>query len=236
MTRIAPVLLAAGMALLPAMAGADTLGARILACEAARGQPGCATLMARLFVCNQAGVLPGCGDLLAAREAALSDAEAEPEDIPEAEAEVTPRAEGELSEEAGEDAAAEETTMEAPESAMPACPVLEALNWSARVASVEGEEGLQLIVEGTVLLPTPGYAVSLTPGMADRSARPVQVINLSARAPVENMVAQVLSIYDLRLVTPSIGQVIDGQAPYRGVRLVCGDTELAFIEAVELAE
>lgn len=231
MTRIVPVLLAAGMAFLPATAGADTLGARILACEAERGQPGCATLMARLFVCNQAGVLPGCGDLLAAREAAL----AEVEDIPEVEPDVTPRAEGELSEETGEEAATEETTMEAPETAMPACPVLEALNWSARVAPVEGEEGLQLIVEGTVLLPTPGYSVSLTPGMADRSAQPVQVINLRAQAP-DGMVPQVLSIYDLRLVTPSIGQVIDGQAPYRGVRLVCGDTELAFIEAVELAE
>lgn len=229
MTRITPVLMAAGLAILPLAAGAETPGARILACETERGQPGCATLLVRLFVCNQAGVLPGCADLLEAREAAQAEAEAEAEDIPEPEPDVTPRAEGEL------DAAPDAEEAAEAETALPACPVLEATSWRAQVAPVEGEEGLQLIVEGTVLLPTPGYAVTLTPGMADRSAQPVQVINLRAQAP-DGMVAQVLSVYDLRLVTPSIGQADAGQAPYRGVRVVCGDTELAFIEAVELAE
>ncbi|MFN3954302.1 MAG: hypothetical protein ACK4LQ_07585 [Pararhodobacter sp.] len=225
---------------MPLTAGAETLGARLLACEAERGQPGCATLLVRLFVCDQAGVLPGCADLLAARDAALAEAEDMAEDMAvdaaEVEPEVTPRAEGELdgADQSGE-AVEDATEADSAEAALPACPVLEATGWHARVAPVEGEEGLQLIVEGTVLLPTPGYAVMLTPGMADRSAQPVQVINLRAQAP-GGMVAQVLSVYDLRLVTPSIGQAEAGQAPYRGVRVLCGDTELAFIEAVELAE
>lgn len=218
MTRITPAFLVAGFALLPAAVWAGANGERILACTADRAQPGCATLLTRLFVCDRASALPGCADLLAARDAALAESETEDEPLEES------------TEGSSEDSAAA-----TPETGLPGCPVIEASGWRAQVAPVEGEDGLQLIVEGTVLLPTPGYAVSLTPGMADRSARPVQVIELQAQAPT-GMVPQVLSVYDLRLVTPSIGQVIDSQPPYRGVRLVCGGTEIAAIETVELAE
>lgn len=109
------------------------------------------------------------------------------------------------------------------------CPVLEPGHWQARLGPVEGHEGPQLTITGAVTLPTPGYALTLEPGMADRSARPVQTFTLTAQAP-DGMVIQVLSVHDLTLHTPALAPV------YRGVRILCGDAELAYIDTLESAD
>ena len=49
------------------------------------------------------------------------------------------------------------------------CPVIEGRNWSAHINAMPGPNAQRtLIVSGEVDLPTPGYAVSLTTGAADR--------------------------------------------------------------------
>lgn len=116
-----------------------------------------------------------------------------------------------------------------------ACPVLGSADWAAWVNAMPGPDGPGLIVTGTVTLPTPGYDVTLEQGPSDRSARPVQVVQLSAEAP-GGMVSQVLSDYPVRfeMASPAL---LDGMtAPFTAVRVVCGDEELARIEPVEVAQ
>lgn len=185
------LILTAALALAPAAALAVTPD-EIRACEADRTGPGCATLRTQLFVCRAANAMAGCADLLALREAALAAPE------PEAEAEAETAAEAEA-----------------------ACPVIDSADWRATLGPVEGAEGPQLVVEGRVTLPTPGWTVALEAGMADRSAMPVQRVVLTA-APPQMAVAQVLTDYELRLVTPALAPA------YRGVIVDCAG--LALVE------
>jgi hypothetical protein len=210
--------LALGLSLVPVVALADTPES-IRACNADRRAEGCATLLTRLMVCNQAPAIAGCTELLALRDEAL----AEPEPEPEAEPDVTPRAEGELADD--------------PEGQMANgdCPVIDSADWRAVVGPVDGGEGPHLIVTGRVTLPTPGWEVALTPGMADRSAMPVQRVILGATPP-DGMAAQVLTDYDLRLETPSISAAPAGQPPYRGVLVMCGGMVLVELTEVGLSE
>jgi hypothetical protein len=191
--------LAATLALVPMLAPRAALAVtpdEIRACEADRAGPGCATLRTRLFVCQAASAMAGCAELIALRDAALAAPEPEPEPTPE----PAPVAEAEA-----------------------ACPVIAAADWRARVGPVEGVAGLRLIVEGRVTLPTPGWTVALTAGMADRSAMPVQRIVLSA-APPQMAVAQVLTDYELRLEIPALAPA------YRGVIVDCAGLALVEIE------
>lgn len=106
-----------------------------------------------------------------------------------------------------------------------ACPVIDAADWRAALGPVAGAEGVQLVVEGRVTLPTPGWTVALGAGMADRSAIPVQRVVLTA-APPQMTVAQVLTEYELRLVTPALAPA------YRGVVVDCAG--LALVELTEV--
>ncbi len=216
------------LALSPATAWAQTAtptAADIRACEADRTGPGCATLRTQLFVCQAANAMAGCAELLALRDAAL----AEPEPEPEPESEVTPRAEGQLTEDASADTTSgvdvDGDAGQPVAEAEGACPVIDATDWRAVLGPVEGAEGLHLIVEGRVTLPTPGWTVALAAGMADRSAIPAQRVVLTA-APPEGMVAQVLTDYDLRLATPALAPA------YRGVSVDCAG--LALVELTEV--
>lgn len=200
MFRVALLGLGLGLAAMPAMA--DTPEA-IRACQADRGGAGCATLLTRIFVCDRAGGMAGCAELLAARDAALASREPEPEPEPEPEAEPEPVS----------DSAAESGD----------CPVIDSADWRATVGQVEGVEGPQLVVTGTVTMPTPGWTVRLEAGPADRSALPVQRLRLTASRP-EGIVIQVLDEVELRAVLPALGA-------YRGVAVDCGDLVL-----VELSE
>jgi len=187
-------LLGLGLGLAALPAVADTPEA-IRACHAERSGAGCATLLSRIFVCDRAGGIAGCAELLATRDAAL--AEPEPEPV----VEPTP------------DTAAESGD----------CPVIDSADWRATVGPVEGAEGPQLVVTGTVTMPTPGWTVLLERGPADRSALPVQRLRLTASRP-EGVVIQVLDEVEVRAVLPAL-------AAYRGVAVDCGDLVL-----VELSE
>lgn len=116
-----------------------------------------------------------------------------------------------------------------------ACPVLNASDWAAWVNAMPGPDGPSLIVTGVVTLPSPGYSVTLEAGMSDRSARPVQVVQLVAQPP-EGAAAQVLSDYDLRFEMASSAPEDGTIAPFTAVRVVCGDQEIARIEPVEVAQ
>lgn len=102
-----------------------------------------------------------------------------------------------------------------------ACPVIEAADWTATLGPVAGAEGPHLVVEGTVTLPTPGWTVTLSAGIADRAAMPVQRVILTAEPPT-GMVAQVLTDYALRLEMPALAPA------YRGVVVDCAG--LALVE------
>lgn len=199
--------LAAALSLLPLAATAVTADL-IRSCDADRRGAGCATLHSRLFVCMQAPEIEGCADLLALRDAALGEddaAEAADRVDEQAEPEVTPRAEGELGAEA---------------EALAECPVLASGDWAAQVGAVDGHEGRQLVLTGEVTLPTPAWTVELILGRADRSAIPVQTVRLQAEPP-DAPTTQELTVYPLRLVTPSIGAVPPEMTPYRGVIVTC---------------
>lgn len=232
---------------------AEVTGAQILACEADRKRDGCATLLSQVFVCDSAPGMAGCADLLALREAAvdmnereadMNDAEVdedigiadEPEDD---EIDVDVRAEGELADEQADEAlnetAASEAVTPGNDTDAMACPVLDSADWAAWVNAMPGLDGPSLIVTGVVTLPTPGYSVTLEEGISDRSARPVQVVQLTAQPPATDA-AQMLSDYDVRFEMPSPAPVDGATAPFTAVRVVCGAEEIARIEPVEVAQ
>ena len=207
MFRVALLGLGLGLAALPAMA--DTPEA-IRACLAERSGAGCATLLSRIFVCDRAGGIAGCAGLLAARDVALAEPEPEPE--PEPEVEPAP------------DTAADTAADTATETGD--CPVIDSADWGATVGPVEGVEGPQLVVTGTVIMPTPGWTVALEPGLADRSALPVQRLRLTATPP-DGIVIQVTDEVAVRAVMPAL-------AAYRGVAVDCGD--LVLVELTEVGQ
>ncbi len=231
--------------------GCATLLSRIFVCDRAPEMAGCAELMAL----RQAAVQ------LAESEAAMNDtaldedigieAEVEAEEI-----EVEVRAEGELldeledealtegeehrREQAGDDEADDGAT--APSGVTPAndaqettCPVLDSSDWAAWVNAMPGLEGPSLIVTGVVTLPTPGYSVTLEAGTSDRSMRPVQNVELSARPPAMDA-PQVLSDYEVRFEMPSAAPINGNTAPFTAVRVNCAGQEIARIEPVEVAQ
>ena len=116
-----------------------------------------------------------------------------------------------------------------------ACPVLASSDWAAGVNAMPGPDGARLIVTGTVTLPGPGYSVALEQGISDRSARPVQAVQLSAERPAPDA-SQVATDYEVRFEMPSAAPVDGTTAPFTAVRVVCGDEELARIEPVEVAQ
>ncbi len=104
------------------------------------------------------------------------------------------------------------------------CPVIDGRNWSAHINAMPGPNAQRtLIVSGEVDLPTPGYAVSLTAGAADRSAIPVQQIVLTANG-LGGIVPQVVTTYPVRYDGPAIAQ------QYRAVRVMCAGRQLAELD------
>lgn len=110
-----------------------------------------------------------------------------------------------------------------------ACAVIESRSWAAWVNAMPGPQATKsLIVTGEIVLPTPGYAVTLAAGMADRSATPVQQLVLTATAPT-GMVPQVLTTQAVRYQGPAISM------NYRAIRIMCGGTMLTEITDVPVA-
>ncbi len=109
------------------------------------------------------------------------------------------------------------------------CPVIESRDWAAWVNAMPGPGATkELIATGQIVLPTPGYTVTLTAGMADRSATPVQQLILSATPP-SGMVPQVLTTLPVRYQGPAISM------NYKAVRIMCGGQMLSEITDVIVA-
>jgi hypothetical protein len=115
------------------------------------------------------------------------------------------------------------------------CPVIETRNWSAFVNAMPGPGARpELIVSGQVRVPSAGYSVELVAGWTDRSLPPVQTVELIALPPF-GPAAQVVTAMDVRLAMPAPATRPGGAAPFRAVRVVCGEAELAYISPVEVA-
>lgn len=124
---------------------------------------------------------------------------------------------------------------EEPVAAPASCPVIDTRDWVAFVNAMPGPDARpQLIVTGSADLPSAGYFAELRPGPADRSARPVQIVELVATPP-GGPAATVVTTVDLRLEMPAIASAPGAEAAYSGVRVVCAGSELAFIAPVETA-
>lgn len=118
---------------------------------------------------------------------------------------------------------------EPPPAPLASCPVIESSEWAAWVNAMPGPAATkQLIATGQVVLPTPGYTVTLTAGMADRSATPMQQLILTATPPT-GMVTQVLTKVPVRYEGPAISM------NYRAIRIMCGGQMLSEIADVPVA-
>lgn len=113
--------------------------------------------------------------------------------------------------------------------AMSECPVLESKNWRAWINTMPGAEGGKLHVSGDVVLPTPGYDVSLTLGILDRRSPPSQRMTLAA-TPTSEMVAQVLTSTQLNESFPLMAR------SYHSIMIYCEDELLVEISEIETAQ
>ncbi|MGE0595291.1 MAG: hypothetical protein AB7P07_02935 [Hyphomonadaceae bacterium] len=148
--------------------------------------------------------------LIAAVCAALAVAACQAPETPDAEAPAEPAASVEPSQTAN-------------------CAVIESREWTAHINAMPGPNAQRtLVVTGQIDVPTPGYALALTAGMADRSAIPAQTLNLELTPP-EGMVAQVIATETARYEGPAIAE------QYSAVRIVCSGTQLAEITDIQTA-
>lgn len=109
------------------------------------------------------------------------------------------------------------------------CAVIESSDWAAWINAMPGPGAQRtLIVTGRIMLPTPGYTITLREGPADRSANPVQQLILDL-APPGGMVSQVITTAEVRYEGPAIAQT------YRGVRVMCAGAAIADITEVQTA-
>ena len=109
-----------------------------------------------------------------------------------------------------------------------ACAAISSSNWSAWI-DAEPPGPSTLHIRGDVELPTPGYRASWRVGAADRRLPPGQTMHLTFEPP-EGIVAQVVT-------TQSVAYANDAAYPeYRLIRVMCGDTELAEITDIPIAQ
>jgi hypothetical protein len=110
------------------------------------------------------------------------------------------------------------------------CPVIENREWAAWVNAMPGPNAVRTLhVTGQIVLPTPGYTITLVEGAADRSATPVQQLILTLTPPA-GVVPQVLSAETVRFEGRAIA------AQYRGVRIMCAGQMLTEITDVTIAQ
>ncbi|MFM9864059.1 MAG: hypothetical protein ACKVRO_10670 [Micropepsaceae bacterium] len=120
--------------------------------------------------------------------------------------------------------------IEPPSPQASSCPVIESRDWAAWVNAMPGPgTAKELIATGQIVLPTPGYTVTLTAGLADRSATPMQQLILTATPPT-GMVPQVLTTQPVRYQGPAISM------NYRAIRIMCGGQMLSEIADVPVAQ
>lgn len=110
------------------------------------------------------------------------------------------------------------------------CPMIKSENWVAWINAMPGPKGTsgKLIVTGDVTVSTAGQSISLTPGRADRSMKPVQQMILEVLPP-DGPAAQVISTTQARYEGPAI-------APqYKAIQILCDGEIVAEIDTIEIA-
>lgn len=106
------------------------------------------------------------------------------------------------------------------------CPLISSNNWQAQLVSVDGQN--QLKVTGDIELPSPGYAVTMEAGIADRSSKPTQHFHIKLE-PLSGLHIQVITPMSLEQLSPSI-------APeYASVVIHCGEQTLSTITNIEVS-
>lgn len=115
------------------------------------------------------------------------------------------------------------------ESRSNACPVYESSDWAAWINAMPGPGAQRTLhVTGRIVVPTPGYTATLTAGIADRSAIPVQQLNLNL-STTDGMALQVLTPLEVAYEGPAIAQ------QYRAIRIMCAGEQIAEITEIETA-
>lgn len=119
------------------------------------------------------------------------------------------------------------TPPDSPAASASTCPVIGDGVWEAWLNAMPGpgSSGPTLVISGKVDLPSPGYALTLVAGPADRMMPPSQRFRLEAVRP-SGMNAQVVTStqvsYRGRATYPS----------YRSIVILCGDRALATISEI----
>jgi len=115
---------------------------------------------------------------------------------------------------------------EPPRPALPrpaGCAAIESRDWTAWINRMPGPGARPALhVSGEIDLPTPGFAVTLREGPADRSAVPTQQLILDLAAP-NAMVAQVITTQTVRYEGRAIAE------RYRAIVITCAGQRLAEI-------
>lgn len=108
------------------------------------------------------------------------------------------------------------------------CPAIDSRAWTARVEADPFSTELRLVVFGQMLMPTPGYQLSLTPTLNAKSYPPIQFFDVGLTPPAE-VAAQALAWHDVVYEGPA-------DAPsYRMVKVRCGAREIASVQNVAQA-
>ena len=100
------------------------------------------------------------------------------------------------------------------------CPVLESNGWNAWLKDIPGMSTPALHIAGQIVLPSPGYRISIVPGPLDRMNPPSQRFVLVASPPKE-MVPQVISTMEVSAQFPGLS------SGYNSVFVVCGTQAIA---------
>lgn len=104
------------------------------------------------------------------------------------------------------------------------CQLVSSNNWQAEVVSVEGQRQLKII--GDIELPNPGFAVTIEPGIADRSLKPTQHFHVELE-PLNGFHVQVVTPMSLEQLSPAI-------APeYASIVIHCGEQIVSTITDIK---
>ena len=106
------------------------------------------------------------------------------------------------------------------------CPVIDSSDWVAWLNKMPGPNGPSLHIAGKIVVPTPGYTVTVKKGPLDRRQPPAQRLKLELTPPT-GMVAQVITTQEIKAAFPT------NLSAYRAVIIGCGDKVLATIDKVE---
>lgn len=103
------------------------------------------------------------------------------------------------------------------------CPLISSNNWQAQFVSIDGKR--QLKINGDIELPNPGFAVTIEPGIADRSMKPTQHFHVKLER-LSGFHIQVITPMSLEQLSPAIA------SEYTSIVIHCGEQTLSTITAI----